>query len=494
MRKSAKSAFVWALGFTLLWVLLMLGGLLLMVWDTRPFPKLGAFNTFTYHFYDAFPLLAEREVFNTIYRITSIHIETSYFTWALFLVFPIITGCCVFYAVLKLRESLRAWSGYVAAAVALAFFSLTTFAVVSILVTWDEDSKGMWAILVHEGPPEKVVEFFQTSPLRDNRRSMYELLAWKCSWYTSEILHQLAQTFLSEQKNKNKRALRKLQYLAEQPNMDAPTLVLLAETLDASVQSIAASHLKTPVEILRKLSLKKDGKINRNLAFNPSTPTDILHGLAHSSDREILRCVARNPNTASEDLAMLAKIPAEDADSLFLLGRVADNPNTPTETLHDLANSSDEYIRRNVARNPNTSREDLLMFFNSPYKLHGDLAGNPSTPLEILNDLANSSDTSIRTGVGKNPNASKKILDKLSRDSDEGVRYNVAKNMASNPQTGKEELETLAQDPNVRVRIAVLKNPNCPEEIKSAVIEKLRSESDDVYGSIRTYFEEVEKN
>ena len=33
---------------------------------------------------------------------------------------------------------------------------------------------------------------------------------------------------------------------------------------------------------------------------------------------------------------------------------VAKNPNTPVETLKDLATDDDYYVRRGVARNPNT--------------------------------------------------------------------------------------------------------------------------------------------
>ena len=114
------------------------------------------------------------------------------------------------------------------------------------------------------------------------------------------MLRQLAETFLSERKNGNMRALWKLKRVAAQPNVDAETLVMLAETSDASVQSIAASHRKTPVETLRKLSREKNKKIDEELAFNENTPTDILHELANSPDARIRRGVARNPSTSGE--------------------------------------------------------------------------------------------------------------------------------------------------------------------------------------------------
>ena len=58
---------------------------------------------------------------------------------------------------------------------------------------------------------------------------------------------------------------------------------------------------------------------------------------------------AKNPNTPAETLAELAK----DEDLIVRIN-VADNPNTPAETLAELAKDEDIYVRRRAASNPNT--------------------------------------------------------------------------------------------------------------------------------------------
>ena len=348
-----KSAFVWALCLSLLWVLLMLGGLLWVAWDVGasrffdPFMPQRIFFEFSYNLDWAFPwpLIAVRTIRGIFFHFPDTEVEYPITAWMFFLLVPLVVGCCIFLAVLRLRESRRAWTGYAAALAALVLFAFNTYGVVSALVCWHEDSKGEYAAIEAHGHPDQLVEFLQTSPYRESQSALYELLGGANSGYTAEMLQQLADTFLSEHKNGNMRALRKLERVAAQPNVDVETLVMLAETPDTSVQSIAASHRKTPVEILRKLSRKKSRKIDAELAFNENTPRDILHDLANSPDARIRRGVARNPNTNSEDLAMLAQSSYNGSLSSEILWGVAGNPNTPTETLHVLANFPDDNIR-----------------------------------------------------------------------------------------------------------------------------------------------------
>ena len=62
--------------------------------------------------------------------------------------------------------------------------------------------------------------------------------------------------------------------------------------------------------------------------------------------------VAQNPNTPIETLKVLAT----DQNYLVRWG-VAHNPNTPAETLKDLATDKDFGVRWEVARHPNTPIE-----------------------------------------------------------------------------------------------------------------------------------------
>ena len=64
---------------------------------------------------------------------------------------------------------------------------------------------------------------------------------------------------------------------------------------------------------------------------------------------------------------------------------MAENPSTPVEVLRDLAKNESSGVR-------------------------GSVAENPSTPLDVLRDLAKDKNDSVRCNVAGNPKASSKIL------------------------------------------------------------------------------------
>ena len=409
MKKSTIVILLWTLCLTLLWTVLMFAGV----------------EFFVQHIEKNF--LAQIRV--------------------VLLLVPSVTGCCAFYAVVKLRGSWRAWTGYIAAAIALMLFvSLTALFAFYMFVggmMWSvvkqsEQADARAKAAVSTLAPEQFMDFLQH---RKNAYAVPELM--RRPEFTPEMLHQATLIFLSDLKKQNA-YLRQFKQLRQQriyfglgavarhPNVDMPTLLLLAEIPNPSVQSGVASQRKTPVEILRRLSLENNQWIKLSLARNPNTPTDILH---------------------------------------------------------DLANSSDDLIRSEVAGNPNASAEDLRMLAK---KFQRSVAGNPGAPADVLNDFADSTsqnplspDFSIRSTLVQNPNLSARALSTLAKDRIMG--YLVAKH----PNTSAETLTELSQVEKILVRVAVLKNPNCPEEIKEGMIERLRNEPDDQYGSAKKYFEGI---
>jgi hypothetical protein len=62
--------------------------------------------------------------------------------------------------------------------------------------------------------------------------------------------------------------------------------------------------------------------------------------------------LAQNPNTPPETLTILAR-----DEGVGVRCSVADNPNTPPEILTILARDEDGYVRYWVERNPNATRE-----------------------------------------------------------------------------------------------------------------------------------------
>jgi 3-methyladenine DNA glycosylase AlkC len=91
---------------------------------------------------------------------------------------------------------------------------------------------------------------------------------------------------------------------------------------------------------------------------------------------------------ASIVLKVLKEIETPDVSSLPFEEKIelAQNPNTPQETLQVLATDEHPYVRRGVAHNPNT-------------------------PQETLKVLATDEDYCVRYWVAKNPNYKKQTLE-----------------------------------------------------------------------------------
>jgi hypothetical protein len=90
------------------------------------------------------------------------------------------------------------------------------------------------------------------------------------------------------------------------------------------------------------------------LAQNPNTPVETLKVLATDECYCVRYEVAKNPNTPVE----LLKVLATDKDSC-VRSRVAQNPNTPVETLKVLATDEYSCVRSRVAENPNYKTQTL---------------------------------------------------------------------------------------------------------------------------------------
>ena len=83
-----------------------------------------------------------------------------------------------------------------------------------------------------------------------------------------------------------------------------------------------------------------------------------------------------------------------------------------------------------------------------------ELAQNPNTPQETLVKLATDNEDSIRWGVAENHNTPPEVLIKLASDKYSGLRWWVAQN----PNTPPKTLKVLASDEDFDVRESAKKN------------------------------------
>ncbi|WP_187647539.1 hypothetical protein [Nitrosophilus labii] len=100
---------------------------------------------------------------------------------------------------------------------------------------------------------------------------------------------------------------------------------------------------------------------------------------------------------------------------------VAKNPHTPAEVLEKLSRDEINLVRALVATNPNTPINVLQNLFSDEKIVRDGLSGNPSTPVKLLNILADDKDKMVRLRVAENPSTTEEILKKLSNDPDQDV-------------------------------------------------------------------------
>jgi hypothetical protein len=116
--------------------------------------------------------------------------------------------------------------------------------------------------------------------------------------------------------------------------------------------------------------------------------------------------------------------------------KLAEDENTPTETLILLAKDVDYWVRCWVAQNPNTPPETLTLLANDEGEdvaVLCDAAKHPNTPPETLTLLAKNVYPSVRFCVAHNPNTPPEALTLLASDDDYWVRCRVAKHPNYNP-------------------------------------------------------------
>jgi hypothetical protein len=128
--------------------------------------------------------------------------------------------------------------------------------------------------------------------------------------------------------------------------------------------------------------------------------------------------IAANPNTPPNVLAKMVEV---EKNMLFIMEKIAQNRNTPAETLSELAKN--EVLRECVAKNKNTSAETLTMLAED-----GDpdvrkwVTRNPSATPALLEELGKDGEPYVRKWVAYNPNTPSALLEKLWKDDDPDVR------------------------------------------------------------------------
>ncbi len=104
----------------------------------------------------------------------------------------------------------------------------------------------------------------------------------------------------------------------------------------------------------------------------------------------------------------MLRLLAQDLDQ-SLLGDVARNPSTPLDVLEALLDRRSEALDDMLAYHPQSTPEMLRTIYKrlgpSRHTAYLWLAGNPNTPRDILENLGRSRSRDIQAALARNPNA-----------------------------------------------------------------------------------------
>ncbi len=226
-----------------------------------------------------------------------------------------------------------------------------------------------------------------------------------------------------------------------------------------------------------------DQNIKLSLARNSQMPIKILEQLAKDEDEMIRQTIAQNPSISKEIAEQLAQDKSIKVQLSLLRSKIDLSP----EILHQLSQSEDRSVRLEIAKNRNTP-PIILRYLVFDKKCQVEVLKNPATPADILAEyipkITNEKQIeSVLRGTNstqqKNPNMPSEILEQLSHHSKDTIRYLVA----LYPNASSTTLKHLASDSYRLVREAVAENPNTPPDILVEMAKASQNQINTTVGS-----------
>jgi len=142
------------------------------------------------------------------------------------------------------------------------------------------------------------------------------------------------------------------------------------------------------------------------------------------------------------------------------------------DILERLADDTDSSVRFNVGNNPNSPKNVLEKLSHDQVTVVRCIVSeNPKTPKSTLHYLSRDPDSFVRMCLASNTHTPKEVLTELSRDGADIVGVQVGENR----NTPRNVLISMAKDNSFAVRLSVAGNPNTPKKI---LFELLQTEGD----------------
>jgi hypothetical protein len=225
---------------------------------------------------------------------------------------------------------------------------------------------------------------------------------------------------------------------------------IIASHKDAAVRAAAASHKKTPRNILLQLKDDDACMVSFALVHNPNTPAEVIGGFLTSANPSIRDYAAKHPNAPQDRLAFLRRVgvffeleqyvygvplqlkdpqPLNEEElrqlreeSDFTRDLLAIHPSTPLSVLLELAQDKVQHVRVAVASNPRITEELINLLDVKEYSIQLALCQNPVTPLSVLKVVLERKNTVLQKLIARHPNADEEIITELLTEDDAALR------------------------------------------------------------------------
>ena len=191
-------------------------------------------------------------------------------------------------------------------------------------------------------------------------------------------------------------------------------------------------------------------------AQDKNTSSEILAQLAISKDKITRQYIASNPNTP---IKLLKKLSQEFPEEIM---------SNPVFDLLLIEESDNAWIKLTLAQSSTTPIETLVKLSKcDDYGIRAAVAGNSITPLSVLDSLLARADSKrfparIFGVIAQNPNTTAEMLDKIVRAGG-GFCVPVYDAILENPKVSIATLERLANHQSVSIEDKVFKHPKITE-------------------------------
>lgn len=304
------------------------------------------------------------------------------------------------------------------------------------------------------------------------------------------------------------------------PNTPSEILSQLASSTERGMSLSLARHPNTPGNILENFAASADWQLRLAVAFNLSTPISVLQQLTQDTYWEVRWAVAQNLSSPTSILEQLLEDSYADvsgaaqerldapSDAVHKNSHIILSPNLiprdryaadGIQRLHiiskEIGEAHSAYLRAvkvsqltDVVQDVKRGRWKFRLYLlppDTPVNILQQLAesqdssdrsqaaSHSHTPVSLLEELAMDESGAVRGSVANNPNTPVSLLQQLIRDSESYIIDQAAKNLSArilyNPNTPETLLQQLAEIPNQEISIALARHPNTP----ATVLEQL---------------------